>query len=197
MNSSNDNTLHQDKFFSGVNYTEKTLKNREFVKCEFINCDFSNSDLSDNDFVDCHFKQCNFSLTLLRGTGMKEVTFTGCKILGIDFSKCNKFMFSFVFENSYLDYSTFFGTKLRKTKFLNCTLKETDFEGADLTSSVFDNCDLMGATFLRSILEKTDFRTSRNFNIDPAENNMKQAKFSAHNLVGLLHKYKLDIDYDN
>lgn len=197
MNNSNETTVHQDKIFSGVDYEEKLLRNREFINCEFIGCNFSKSDLSDNDFADCHFKQCNFSLTNVNGTGFKDVTFTGCKILGVDFSKCNKFLFSFHFDSCHLDYATFYGTKLRKTKFINCTLKETDFETTDLSGSTFDNCDLSGTAFIRSILEKTDFRTSRNFSIDPSQNMMKQAKFSASNLEGLLHQFNLAIDYNS
>jgi fluoroquinolone resistance protein len=197
MSDSEETTVHQDKTFSNIDYTEKRLKNREFVNCEFISCDFSKSDLSHNDFVDCHFKQCNFSLTIVTGAGFKDVTFTGCKILGIDFSKCNKFMFSFIFDKSHLDYSTFYGTKLRKTKFSDCSLKETDFEETDLTGSIFQNCDLSGASFIRSILEKTDFRTARNFSFDPAVNKMKQARFANSNLSGLLNQFKLDIDYDS
>jgi fluoroquinolone resistance protein len=196
MNESEETTVHQDKTFTNINYTEKQLKNREFINCEFISCDFSKSDLSHNDFMNCHFRQCNFSLTNVTGTGFKDVTFNDCKILGIDFSKCNKFLFSFRFEKSHLDYSTFYGTKLRKTKFIDCSLKETDFEEADLTSSTFDNCDLAGATFVRSVLEKVDFRSARNFSLDPAVNKMKQAKFSALNLAGLLYHFNLDIDYD-
>jgi fluoroquinolone resistance protein len=196
MSESSETTVHQDKTFTSIDYAEKQLKNREFINCEFVSCDFSKSDLSHNDFVDCHFKQCNFSLTIVVGTGFRDVTFSGCKILGIDFSKCNKFLFSFKFEKSQLDYSTFYGTKLKKTKFTDCSLKETDFEEADLTGSVFDNCDLSGTSFARTILEKVDFRTARNFGFDPAVNKVKQAKFSASNLAGLLYHFNLDIDHD-
>ena len=195
MENSNETVVHQDKTFTNVNYAEKRLKNREFIKCDFINCDFSKSDISYNDFADCVFKNCNFSLAVVTGTAFKDVTFIGCKVLGIDFSNCNKFMFSFNFKQSHLDYSVFYGTKLMKTKFIECSLKETDFEAADLNSSVFDNCDLSGATFVRTNLEKADFRTARNFSFDPSVNKMKQAKFSALNLAGLLYQYNLNIDF--
>ena len=191
---SEETTLHEDKTFTSVDYTDKKLRGREFLRCEFVNCDFSNSDLGDNDFADCHFKNCNFSLAKVSGTGFSDVKFTGCKVLGIDFSKSSKFLFSFSFEHCHLDYSTFFGRKLKKTKFIECSLKETDFEEADLTASVFHNCDLTGATFIKSVLEKTDFRTARHFNIDPAANKVKGAKFSNEGLIGLLYKYQLDID---
>jgi len=195
MNQDNDNTLHEGKTFTDINYADKILRKREFVNCEFIKCDFSKSDLSENDFVDCRFVQCNFSMTIINKTGFKDVNFIGCKLLGVDFSKCSKFMFSFRFEHCHINYCTFYGTKLRKTKFTDCALKETDFEEADLTAAIFHNCDLSGATFVRSILEKTDFRTAKNFGLDPEINRMKQAKFSNSGLSGLLLKYNLDIDY--
>jgi uncharacterized protein YjbI with pentapeptide repeats len=93
-----------------------------------------------------------------------------------------------------LNYSTFVHAKIRKTHFTDCILKEVDFERADLTSCIFKNCDLQGARFIHSILEKTDFRSSFNFTIDPEINNMKKAKFDSTNLAGLLYKYNLDID---
>jgi len=197
MNIDDESSLHQEQIFSCINYSDTQLNQIEFVKCEFDNCDFSNSDLSHSDFVDCTFKNCNFSLTTITGTGFKDVTFNSCKILGVDFSRCSKFMFSFKFESSHLDYSTFFGRKLKKTRFVACSLKETDFEEADLTSCVFQNCDLSGATFVRSILEKTDFSSARNFSIDPGSNKIKQTKFAASGLAGLLDQYDLHIDYNS
>lgn len=187
--------VHQNKKFTSVNYAEKRLANREFIKCEFTDCDFSKSDLRENDFVECHFKQCNFSMALLEGAGLRDVVFTSCKILGVDFTRCNKFMFSFEFNECYLDYCTFAYTKLKKTQFSGCSLKEVDFSNTDLTESVFKKCDLSGTRFSNTILEKVDFRTAQNFSIDPDANKMKKAKFSALDLVGLLQKYNLDISY--
>jgi fluoroquinolone resistance protein len=73
-------------------------------------------------------------------------------------------------------------------------LEETDFAEADLTGSVFDHCNLSHATFDRTVLEKTDFRTSYNFSIDPEKNRIKKAKFSTMGLSGLLEKYDIEID---
>ena len=194
MSHSGEPVVHQNKTFSNIDFTEKVLREREFIKCEFISCNFSKSDLRNNDFENCHFKQCNFSLTVVEGTGFRDASFSGCKILGVDFTGCSKFMFSFAFNDCHLDYCIFFGTKLRKTNFIACTLKETDFSEADLTASVFTNCDLAGARFSNTILEKVDFRAAWNFVIDPDGNKMKKAAFSASNLAGLLQKHQLDIE---
>ena len=69
-----------------------------------------------------------------------------------------------------------------------------DFTEADLTSSLFDNCELAGARFERTILEKADLRTSRNYSIDPELNKIKKARFSYPGVLGLLSKYEIDID---
>ncbi len=186
--------LQEDKKFEQLDLSEQKVTNKEFVACEFVNCNFSKANLSNNDFVDCYFKGCNLALVQFSNTGLKNVQFSQCKLMGIDFSKCNTFLFSVGFENSQLDYSVFFQKKMKKTSFKDCSLKEVDFSEVDLSMSVFQNCDLLNASFNRSILEKTDFRTAYNFGIDPELNKMKHAKFSTEGLSGLLSKYQLDID---
>lgn len=74
------------------------------------------------------------------------------------------------------------------------TLQESDFAEADLTGSVFDNCDLAQAIFDHTTLEKTDFRTSYNYSIDPENSRIRKAKFSVLGVSGLLDKYDIDIE---
>ncbi|HSQ45289.1 MAG TPA: pentapeptide repeat-containing protein, partial [Lutibacter sp.] len=71
---------------------------------------------------------------------------------------------------------------------------EVDFSETDLSNAVFNNCDLIGSIFKTSILEKTDFRTSYNYSIDPELNRMKKAKFSLQGLPGLLRKYQIEVE---
>ena len=84
--------------------------------------------------------------------------------------------------------------KLKKTRFKNSNISEFDFTEADLTNALFDNCDLEGAKFERTILEKADLSTSRNYSIDPEINKIKKAKFSIHGIAGLLNKYDIEIE---
>ena len=84
--------------------------------------------------------------------------------------------------------------KLKKARFKNSNLSEVDFTEADLTNSLFDNCDLSGARFEKTILEKADLRTSRNYSIDPELNKIKKAKFSIQSIAGLLDKYDIEIE---
>ncbi|MCF2489357.1 pentapeptide repeat-containing protein [Dyadobacter sp. CY347] len=196
MNLSIDPSIHQNAHFENVFIAEEDLEERVWINCEFLRCNFHGSDLSGNNFIECNFTDCDFSQTTIKGTGFREVVFSNCKINDVNFSVCNPFIFSFSFDQCVLDRANFVETNLNKTIFKNCSLIGTNFEQADLTEATFENCDLHGAVFFDSILEKTDFRTAHNFNIDPASNRLKQSKFSGSNLTGLLQRYKLDIEFD-
>ncbi|WP_164112763.1 MULTISPECIES: pentapeptide repeat-containing protein [Sphingobacterium] len=188
--------IHTDKIFQQVDYSDKALRNREFIRCHFIGCDFSKSDLRTNDFEDCKFETCNLSMVNLQGVGLRNIIFKDCKIMGVDFSSLNKFMFSFSFDNCQLDYSIFYGANLKKMRFLKCSLHEVDFSEADLSASVFADCDLLGATFVGTNVEKVDFRTSTNVILDLDLNKVKKAKFMIYQLELLLLKYDLAIEND-
>jgi len=115
-------------------------------------------------------------------------------MLGLRFDACSQFGLSFSFEGCQLNHSSFYKAKIKKTVFKNSQLQETDFAETDLTSSIFDNCNLTQAIFDHTILEKTDFRTSYNYSIDPETNQIKKARFSILGISGLLDKYDIDIE---
>ena len=196
MNPFIDPSIQHRNYFEDVFIQEEDLAHRVWINCQFVRCNFQGSDLTENNFIECQFVDCDFSQTRLNGAGFRDVVFSNCKINGVDFSVCNAFIFSFSFDQCVLDGANFFNTNLNKTTFRNCSLLNTNFEESDLTEAIFENCDLHGARFVDSILEKTDFRTAHNFNIDPTLNRLKKSKFSGSNLTGLLQRYKLDIEYN-
>jgi fluoroquinolone resistance protein len=186
--------LYENKTFTKVDYTETSLSGSEFDNCIFISCNFTKNELSNCDFMDCRFEDCNFSMTKLCNTGLKTVSFTHCKMLGSDFSRCKDFLLSFRFEKCSLDYASFHQKKITKTVFKECSIKEADFTGADLSSAVFQECDLSRTIFFQTRLEKADLRTAHNFSIDPELNRIKNAKFSAAGIIGLLDKYQIIVE---
>jgi hypothetical protein len=50
------------------------------------------------------------------------------------------------------------------------------------------------AIFSQTNLEKADFTTAFNYQIDPEQNRMKKARFSPEGIAGLLVKYKIVIE---
>ena len=185
--------LHQDKTFEKIIYPNQTIKGREFEDCVFKNCDFSNADFSHNRFTDCKFIGCNLAMLKLYNSTLNNVTFKECKLTGIDFSRCEEFLFTVGFEHCLMDYTSFLRRKMPKTDFIDCSLKNAVFEQASLTKAKFDNTDLAGATFERTNLSEADLVSAFNYTIDPEVNNIKRAKFSQDGLAGLLSKYDIRV----
>ena len=172
-----------DKTFDRIDFTKTPLAKGEYENCVFKSCDFSNSDLSEYKFTDCEFAGCNLSMAKLTKTAFRDTKFKDCKLLGLPFNDCAEFGLSFAFDNCILNHTSFEKLKIKMTLFKDSQFQETDFTECDLTSSVFD----------KSNLEKTDFRTSYNYSIDPERNRIKKARFTLPGVMGLLDKYDIDI----
>lgn len=181
-----------DQTFEHSDFSE--LQKGEYENCIFRNCNFEYADLSAFSFNDCEFVGCNVSMVKLSQTAFRDVVFKECKMLGLHFNDCNDFGMSFSFDGCLLNNSIFYKTTIKKTQFKNSKLIEVDFAECDLSGAVFNNCDLSGAVFDRTNLEKSDFRTSVNYLIDPSQNRLKKAKFSLSGIYGLLHKFDIEID---
>ena len=188
-----DRTYIEDKTFISQNFSTQVFLYGEYDTCTFIKCNFSGIDLSGVHFSDCVFDGCDLTTAKLVQAAFKNVTFKECKLLGLHFEDCSRFLFCLDFYNCILNLSSFNGLSLKKRKFDNCQLHEVDFTDADLSESVFTICDFRRTIFLNTNLEKADFSTSFNYSIDPESNKLKKAKFSLPAVIGLLDKYQLEI----
>lgn len=180
-----------DSHFEKIDFSE--LKKQSFDGCTFVDCQFAKADLSHYEFSECEFRTCDLSMTTVHKTAWKDVRFYQCKLLGIHFKDSNTFLLQLYFQDCILDLCSFFQLPLKKSSFINCSIKEVDFTEADLSYSVFDDSNLHMSIFDQSILKHTDFRSAKNYQIDPEANRISKAKFSASGLVGLLGKYDIDI----
>jgi uncharacterized protein YjbI with pentapeptide repeats len=187
-------SIIESQNFKGTAYASNGLDKADYENCTFLNCVFANADLTGISFIDCKFIDCNFSMAKVTGTAFRDVSFKNCKLLGLHFDTCNQFLMSFQFNECVMNLSSFYRLKIKSTKFNACDLQEADFTEADLTNVSFINCDLNNATFDNTILERADLRLARNFVIDPERNHIEKAKFSLDGVVGLLHKYNIEIE---
>ncbi|KQC30338.1 pentapeptide repeat-containing protein [Flagellimonas eckloniae] len=185
------NSFIADKTFDNQDYSETRLKKADYENCIFKNCKFSNGFLDNQNFMECQFLECDLTNANVKHTIFKECLFTSSKLMGLRFEDCNDFLLAVEFENSDLSFASFFQLSIKNTPFKDCKLIETDFTEADLTLSTFTNCNIDRAIFNQTILEKADFRTSFNFDIDPQQNKLKKARFSKENLIGLLKKHDI------
>jgi len=175
------------------NFSEVELSNYEFDRCTFLNCNFSENNLRMTEFIDCLFDNCNFSSVKFNNTSLKNVDFVDSKMIGVDFSNVNEFLFAVNFKNCQLDFSYFYRLNLKKTQFLNCSLKELDFSESNLSESLFQNCDLSQSVFDKTNLCKADLASAQHYQIDPTNNNIKKAKFTYPALLGLISKFDIII----
>ena len=181
-------------FYNETFKSQTTLLKGEYENCTFIGQNFSSLNLSAFLFVDCSFEECDLSNASIKGTAFRTVTFTACKMLGLQFENSNDFGFSITCHKCILNHTSFFQRKLKKVRFTDCELHEVDFSESDLSETVFANCDLMNATFSNSNLFKSDLRSAINYSIDPESNNIKKAKFRYPEVIGLLSKYDIQIE---
>lgn len=187
------NYYHHEETFKSKDFTSETLKKGSYEYCTFEVCNFEKADLAHIKFTECEFINCNLSMANISDVVFQDCQFLNCKMLGLHFEHCNTFGFSPSFKNCILNESIFYQRSLKRTFFKDCQLKHVDFAEANLTEATFENCDLLDSIFDQTILEKSDFRTSYNYIINPEINKLKKAKFSLQGLPGLLSQYEIKI----
>ncbi|MEP0366297.1 MAG: pentapeptide repeat-containing protein [Cyclobacteriaceae bacterium] len=180
-----------EEHFKSQDFSTNPLVKGEYEGCVFLGCKFTRGNLTDVNFIDCEFVDCDLSNVKLSNTAFKNVSFKSCKMLGLHFEDCNKFLLEMRFENCTLDLSSFYQLSLKSTVFKNCSLQEVDFTESDFSRGQLINCDLASAVFDRTNLQSADLSSATNFNIDPENNNIKKAKFALGELQGLLNKYDI------
>lgn len=179
--------------YQAEDFSKKSLADQTFLSCTFVGCNFTESVLYNTKFGACTFRDCNLSLPKLDGCRFQEVLFENCKIVGAEFFKCQKTLFSPRFNNCQLRYCnfadltmknfSFAGSKLHECHFTNTWLSGADFGDTDLSGTLFHNCDL----------SRADFSTATHYDIDPRTNKVKKAKFSLPEVVALLRAFDITI----
>lgn len=160
-----------------IEYTEKEIDSIYFDNCTFIKCDFSKATISNTKFTECNFINCDLSLSILISCTFNDVSFKDSKLLGISWSSCQE-PFEISFDSCNISQNSFHLLDLRQMNFINSSIHDTGFEECNLEKAIFDNCDLQQSVFIKNSLKKANFETSKNYLIDPKQNDIKDARFS-------------------
>lgn len=158
-------------------YNDKKIDSKYFDDCIFIKCDFSSTVFSNCKFTSCSFIDCDLSLALLKSCVYNDVSFVKSKLIGISWSNCEE-PFNVNFKSCNLSSNSFHLLDLRKMNFIDSLINDTGFEECNLENALFDNCDLSLSSFINNNLKKSNFETSRNYLIDPKQNDIENAQFS-------------------
>ncbi len=160
-----------------ISYNDKKLYSIYFDNCTFIQCDFSKTLFQDCKLTESKFVNCDLSLAVLKNCVFNDVNFENSKLLGISWSECVE-PFDVEFDACNLSQNSFHLLDLRQMKFKNCLIKDTGFEECNLERALFEECNLEQTVFIQNNLQKANFETSKNYLIDPQQNDLRKAQFS-------------------
>jgi len=102
----------------------------------------------------------------MKSTSWREVKFSNCKLIGINWSDCQSIA-EIIFEHSILDYSVFHDLNLYALSMINCSLKYLDISNLKMKKSRFIGSDLLGASISNCDLSECDFTSAMNYSISP------------------------------
>jgi fluoroquinolone resistance protein len=185
------NKYFEDESFNSTNFPAVgDLISYEFVGCEFINIDFSSRQIKHCKFIECQFNKSNLSNIQVLNSIFRDVAFSECKVMGVNFSNADTLV-DMKFTECLMDLCVFQNLEIKGSQFIKSSLKEVDFAECNLENSIFTGSDLKEAVFNNSNLMKANFLTAFNYSIDIRFNEIKKAKFDLPEAVSLLRS--LDI----
>jgi uncharacterized protein YjbI with pentapeptide repeats len=191
-------SIHEEKEFEGLKSNGATIEGSTFLDCSFVNCSLVEVILQSCRFQRCKFLACDMSLLEIPGSEFQSVIFEESKLVGVNWTKAKIDLPALGkphhFRSSMLNHSTFLNLDLQGLRMIECTAHEVDFREANLSEAVFSHTDLQGSLFMSTNLEAADFRLARNYDINPAKNNLSRAHFSLPEAMSLL--YALDINLE-
>ncbi len=168
----------EDESFSGGALPGLDLRKKRFSGCRFSAMSVNEAQLQACVLDDCSFERCDLSMAQLADCSFRGVRFENTKLMGVDWTVARDLLFDVSFEECVLSYGVFVKRKMRQTKIIRCVAHEADFSGADLTEADFSGTDLRDARFSRTVLVKTNLASATHYHIRPADNRLKQTRFS-------------------
>lgn len=159
----------------------------------FEKCTFEGVDWTLKQFQNCTFTQCYLSVIKLENTKFIDTVFKDCKIVGLDFFKCDPLFFTPSFTSCLLQTCNFSDLKMPKISFRGSKILEGYFQNNLLSQADFRDTDLLGSIFHHCNLNGADFRDAKNYIIDLHSCTLKKAKMSFPEVLELLRGYEIEI----
>ena len=187
-----DGDSFEDETFAGLDLTGADLSEKELVRCTFRNVKLPESRWRRARLEDCTFDGCDLGRFDPAALILREVAFTGSKLMGVDWTELGQFPVM-TFTDCNLRYCSFVGLVARKIPFVRCALTEATFLKADLMQARFEDCDLAGTRFESCDLRGADFAGSRQLVLEPAGNRVQGAKVPLEAAIALAASFGLKV----
>jgi fluoroquinolone resistance protein len=188
-------TDYADEIFKDVGQDHDELVSSEFYDCVFLRCSLVESVFRKCHFVNCAFRECDLSLVRVPDSRFTSTQFENSKVVGVNWTEADWPQAGLGtpvgFLKSAISHSTFIGLSLSDMEIRDCVATDVDFREANLSRAVFAGTDLARSLFSSTDLSEADLSRARNYQIDPGQNRLEQARFSMPEAMSLL--YSLDI----
>ncbi len=184
---------YSQETFSRLVITEATIELKVFDECEFIDCLLIGCKFEKCRFLSCKFEKCDLSNIIPMNSEFREVKFTNCKTIGIDWTRASKIK-ELDFTECLINYSNFRLLKLPKIVIKKCEVKEVDFIETDLKDSSFSGSNFENSVFFKTDLSGVDFTHATNYNIDVNNNTLKKTRFSLPEALSLLNNLDIIVE---
>ena len=178
--------------FDGITLERADLGDREFSGCTFRRASLGESRWKRTRLEDCVFEGCDLSRADITMLSLRGVTFTACKLLGVDWTKIAKFP-DMSFKDCDLRYTVMDSIALRKTRFERCAITESVFASTDFTGAVFEECRFAGTRFDGCDLRNAQFPHSSGLFVDPARNKVKGARIPLETAILLATSFGMQV----
>lgn len=174
------------------------LRNTEYNDCTFKSCRWNGVRVENCAFLGCTFEGCVFSGVVFSFCQMSDAWLLHCGFRGISWGGLQGRSaivqpFGKVSRCDFL-YNEFSGMSLAGFDFSSCSFRECVFDSCKLTGASFRAAQLGRSQFSRCDLQGADFREAEGYAIDPAQNQMKGARFSFPDVLALLDSSGIRIE---
>jgi uncharacterized protein YjbI with pentapeptide repeats len=188
-------TDYADQVFKDASPDHDELVSGEFYDCVFLRCSLGESVFRNCRFVNCVFRECDLSLVRVPDSRFTSTRFENSRVVGVNWTEADWPQAGLGdpigFFESAISHSTFMGLSLIDVEIRDCVAIDVDFREANLSRADFTGTDLSRSLFSSTDLSEADLSRARNYQIDPGQNRLKQARFSLPEAMSLL--YSLDI----
>ncbi|HHX33848.1 MAG TPA: pentapeptide repeat-containing protein [Gammaproteobacteria bacterium] len=197
MNAIESQQQYFEESFKSLDLQDLVCVGTEFEECTFVDCNFTSATFERCNFINCSFTRCQLSLISVPYTRFFTVSFTECKLVGVDWTRAtwSEFHkdFEISFRQSILNDSSFFGLTLQGLILDECKVQDVDFREGDFSHAVMTYSDFTHSLFMRTNLQSANFAESSQYSINILENQVQGAKFSKHEAVYLLESLGIEL----
>lgn len=183
--------------FTGLNLSREHITSMLFEDCTFADCTLTGIVFDECRLTQCTFTNCDLSLGQWKATQFRDVGFTACKMIGIDWTKADwprKVLFSPLrFDHCLLNDSSMFGLALKEIVMRHCTAHDVDFRDGSFIKADFTGTDFHHSLFGSANLTEADFSDAIDYDIDVRNAVIRRAKFSRFEAMRLLDSLDIEL----